>query len=623
MRLANFSNLKLSQKGLILVCLPVAVMVVFLGTLLFVLQRMEGELNEKARSEAIMTETARLSKLCYDIGVAVVLLDYTKSTITKNRLEENAKMVPARLQKMRELAHGDPTELELIQRIEKFTNKINLIITRYLQYLENKDAFPFINLSNLYSEFHSLGNDFTGAMHDLTAYEASKGSARTSEPQARAILKNWILFGVVLNIVMGILLAVSFNRMTARRLQLLTDNTMRLAQKAPLNEPMSGNDEIAQLDRFFHSMATALAAAARKERAILENAVDVICSIDDRGNFTALNPACQAVWGFAEQELIGQPYSRILHPDDLHEFAHSLREGRIDRKTQIIETRALREDETTIFVRWSLRWSDSEQSSFCVAHDITERKEIERVKEEFIAMVSHDLRTPLTSLEALLTLVLEGTYGTLTEHGKQRIAGAEQDIDRLIKMITDLLDIEMLESGHLQLVFEQIDMDTVINRSLDAVRGFADQKKVLIEVTPVHVNVNVDSGRLVQVCVNFLSNAIKYSTENSTVTITTRAKDGFVEVHVIDRGPGIPAGYETVVFERYKQIGPSSRIKQQGTGLGLAICKTIVMQHGGEIGVESEASKGSNFWFRIPATVKDDNARPDRSIPVHNTQISA
>lgn len=605
MQIPIFSKLKLTQKGLILVCLPVGVMLGFLVTLLLIMQKVEVQLNAVARSKEFLSAAGSFSKLYYDLGMEVLILDYTKSTRTKERVEAMRKLVPLQLQKLKDLAASDAKEQEMINGLEQLNRKISFRISRYEQYLEDKESSPLIEFSNLYSEIRSLCNEFADRIHTLNAYESSKYIQKAAaEAQTRGILKSWILFGVILNIAMGVLLVVSFNRITARRLGLLMDNTLRLAQHAPLNAPLTGNDEIAQLDRFFHSMAVALEAAAKKERAIVENAVDVICSIGNRGRFTAVNPACESVWGYKPDELIGCSYATILHPEDYVLFANALTETRRDNNTQVLETRVVHKNQNTVFIRWSLRWAAGEQSTFCVAHDITERKEIERVKEEFLTMVSHDLRTPLTSLEALLTLVLEGNYGQLSEQGKRRVAGAEQDINRLIKMINDLLDIEMLESGHLTLSTQKVDIDSVINRSLEAVRGFADQKGIKLQSKPLHATVYGDPERLVQVCVNFLSNAIKFSSAPASVNVITKELDDWVEVQVKDEGPGIPTGYDAIVFERYKRVQGSDGERIQGTGLGLAICKTIIKQHGGEIGVESTPEEGSTFWFRVPTLAR-------------------
>lgn len=228
-------------------------------------------------------------------------------------------------------------------------------------------------------------------------------------------------------------------------------------------------------------------------------------------------------------------------------------------------------------------------------------KQVDEMKQQFVAMVSHDLKSPLTSVSGFLSLLSQGLYGTLTEQGEKRVQLAERNVSRLIAMINDLLDIEKLESGQLELTMEIIPLEPVVERSVEAVRVFAEQNKVNLVVEPIDCNVYADGDRLIQVLVNLISNAVKFSPADSAVTISARPAEEKVELRIADQGCGIPAEYRQVIFERFRQVRKTDSTKKGGTGLGLAICKAIVEQHGGAIGVESEEGKGSTFWFTLPA----------------------
>src|SRR5262249_52463223 len=156
---------------------------------------------------------------------------------------------------------------------------------------------------------------------------------------------------------------------------------------------------------------------------------------------------------------------------------------------------------TVTHILWSAHWSEAEQSLFCVAHDISERKKLERMKQEFVAMISHDLRTPLTSVQGFLAMLLKGIYGDLNETGTQRSGAAERNVSRLISLINDLLDIEKLESGTLDIHCSEINLSDVVSRSLDAVRVFAEQHQVKLESISTDIDVYADGDRLVQVLV--------------------------------------------------------------------------------------------------------------------------
>jgi signal transduction histidine kinase len=226
--------------------------------------------------------------------------------------------------------------------------------------------------------------------------------------------------------------------------------------------------------------------------------------------------------------------------------------------------------------------------------------EAARLKQEFVAMISHDLRTPLTSVKGFLHLLSQDGYGAVPQKVKDRTQLAERNVARLISLIDDLLAVEKLEAGKLDISPELIPLSPVISRSVEAVRVFAEEHAVSLQAEPVEINVFADGDRLVQVLVNLLSNAVKFSPPNSVVMVSVHEQDDWVELRVTDSGCGIPADHLESVFDRFKQVRASDDRKKGGTGLGLAICKSIVEQHGGTVGVTSQEGKGSTFFFRIP-----------------------
>lgn len=569
----------------------------------------------------------------------------------------------------------------------------------------------------------SLQKDIGELETELMAGQANEGPAEMHE-QTMRLLK---LIGLASLFALGLAFAVHrfFTDLITQRLKTLTDNTVRLARSEALHPPDLGTDEIGHLDRVFHDMANALAEAARKERAVIQHARDVICSLDSEGRFTAVSPAAVQLWGYSPEELIDRKIFDLVVPDDLHSTHLSFARIRDDEEDpQPFETRVSKKDGTVVYILWSAYWANSEQSMFCVAHDITDRKlaedqlrasearvrsifesapvallvldnsgrinllnpraesmfgyrmeqlvdrhfsslvpkssefnedqftretleqlvgrvreleavdregrlfpieltfdhyqtaegdrylaavldvserhEVERLKREFVSTVSHELRTPLTAIRGSLTLLAVGALGKLGDQADKAVKIAERNCLRLINLINDLLDIEKLEAGKLEMVYEESDFTPVVERSVESVRAFGEQYGVAIETSIAGGKVCADADRLVQVLVNLLSNAIKYSPRESSVTVRVQNKKDALRVEVIDRGRGIPADYKDKVFERFQQVETADSKKKGGTGLGLAICKAIVEQHNGAIGVESEEGKGSTFWFEVP-----------------------
>ena len=234
-------------------------------------------------------------------------------------------------------------------------------------------------------------------------------------------------------------------------------------------------------------------------------------------------------------------------------------------------------------------------------HEMTRTlKDLEQRKQQFVSMVSHDLRSPLTSLGMFLELLLEGMYGKLNEAGDKKAKIAERSIVRLIALINDLLDFDRLQSGKLEILKKDESVDTIVVRSLDAVNALAEQHKIKLVSEGTKIDATMDGDRIIQVLVNLVSNAVKFSPEGSTVKVSVSHKEGTVEFRVIDQGRGIPKDMLSAVFERFKQVTKTDATEKGGTGLGLAICKAIVECHGGQIGVESEMGHGATFWFTLP-----------------------
>jgi PAS domain S-box-containing protein len=368
----------------------------------------------------------------------------------------------------------------------------------------------------------------------------------------------------------------------------------------PLLPPLTGRDEIASLDTAFHQMAKTIEETSRKQRAIVDNALDVICSIDKDEKFTGINPACSATWGYAPEDLIGRRYTSIVASQDIDATRSACKAAMTEQSVTGFINRITRKDGGQVDMQWSMYWSQTENSLFCVAHDITERRMLDRMKQEFVQMVSHDLRTPLTSVRGALSLLMDGAVDPSKPQGQKRILDAQANVDRLINLINDLLDIEKLESGGLTLAKVPVDLKSAVVEAVENVRGYSDQQGVELEDSLVDATVLADRDRLIQVVVNLLSNAVKFSEKGQTVTIQIERDGDRAKVLVVDRGRGIPKDKLGAIFDRFHQVQSDDRKRGVGTGLGLAICKSIVEGHGGSIGVASENGAGSTFWFSIP-----------------------
>jgi signal transduction histidine kinase len=229
-------------------------------------------------------------------------------------------------------------------------------------------------------------------------------------------------------------------------------------------------------------------------------------------------------------------------------------------------------------------------------------EEIERLKMGFLSTVSHELRTPLTSIRGSLGLLASGAVGALSDEVVEIVAIAERNAVRLTALIDDILDLERLGTGKIELQFAPVPVEPILRRAIESLATFGLKDGVTVEVPEVSSMMWADADRIVQVLVNLLSNAVKFSPPGGVVTIGVEPRGSWVEFRVTDHGRGVPVAHRRSIFERFRQVETSDAREKGGTGLGLAICKSIIEQHGGTIGVESEEGGGTSFWFRVASS---------------------
>lgn len=232
-----------------------------------------------------------------------------------------------------------------------------------------------------------------------------------------------------------------------------------------------------------------------------------------------------------------------------------------------------------------------------------ELKKLDQLKSDFIASVSHDIRTPLNSVQESIALILDGLVDIQKEQGKRVLEIAKRSIGRLTVMINDLLDFSKLEAGKMRLHIEPSDVQILIDEVLGSVKSLADKKKIKLQFKPIQEfpKVPCDSERMVQVLTNLVGNSIKFTPENGTITVLVeQALNDRAQIVVSDTGVGIAQEDLKRVFERFEQVKGAMPKEVKGTGLGLSICKELVKLHNGDIWAESEIGKGSRFIISLP-----------------------
>ena len=251
-----------------------------------------------------------------------------------------------------------------------------------------------------------------------------------------------------------------------------------------------------------------------------------------------------------------------------------------------------------VFDRLSLAIAEREQ---ILQSDILQLKELELLKRDFVSTVSHELRTPLTAIRGALALVLAGATGPLSAKSTELLQIANQNTQRLIRLINDILDIEKMEGGHVEVQRAPCDLAGVLHATIAGVRALADEAGVRLRVNaPERPTVDGDPDKLVQVFTNLISNAIKFSPAGREVRVQLSTSDSTAIVSIADQGPGIPPEFRDRIFGKFQQAAHSGTRTTGGTGLGLAIARAIVDLHGGTIRFESRHGAGTTFIVELP-----------------------
>ena len=245
--------------------------------------------------------------------------------------------------------------------------------------------------------------------------------------------------------------------------------------------------------------------------------------------------------------------------------------------------------------------------------DISDRKQVERMKDEFVSVVSHELRTPLTSIHGSLGMLASSLIKPESDQGKRLLQIAVDSTDRLVRLINDILDIERIESGKVKMEKQTCNVADLITEAVNVIQPLADKASVSLSVSSLSQKLWADGDRIVQTLTNLLSNAIKFSSVGSTIWLSAeignRDKDQFPNIlfKVKDTGRGIPPDKLESIFERFQQVDSSDSRNYDGSGLGLTICQSIVQQHGGCIWAESLLGEGSTFYFTLPIVQSQDS----------------
>ncbi|WP_296949606.1 sensor histidine kinase [uncultured Massilia sp.] len=367
-----------------------------------------------------------------------------------------------------------------------------------------------------------------------------------------------------------------------------------------------------RVDARTNELAEALAQVQANEQrihTIIDTAQEAFIGVDLDGRIVDWNTQARAMFGWSRGEALGKPVALTVPERFRYSVEKSLARFRESGELGLLGKRVERVvsdrngNEIPIEMTVGLVANGSRPFFSVFLHDISMRKKVEQMKNEFIATASHELRTPLTSMRVSLSLLAQGTVAVLEPEAQELADIAHRHCERLVRLVNDMLDIQKIEAGGLQLDRRREDLAALVEEAISAMRGFALPRRIVLEreclAGCAGLEAEVDRDRLLQVLTNLLSNAIKFAPEGSRVAVRIGRHRGShgdgIRLSVVDHGSGIPAHFRDRIFQRFAQAGSAG-----GSGLGLSICKGIVEEHGGTLSFTSAEGRGTSFHVDLP-----------------------
>ncbi len=346
-----------------------------------------------------------------------------------------------------------------------------------------------------------------------------------------------------------------------------------------------------------------------KTHTIINSMTDGVLVVDKDGSIALLNPAAMRFLSVSADRVLGSPIDDIK----VEELTHAIKEV-LEKDTEnlagVSQEIQIQMEGREVFLRCHAVPVRDEEGALlggvAVLQDITQLKELERMKADFVAMVTHELRAPVAAIEQQLTVILKGLAGEINERQARMLGRAKERAKGLLDLVKDLLDLSKIEAGMQVQYMEPVDIGALLSKVVELMQTQAEQKGLTLEfeLEDGLSSVNADASNMEGVFTNLISNAIKYTPEGGLVRVTGKKEGGYIRIDVQDTGIGISEKDLPRIFERFYRVKTEKTRQIVGTGLGLSIVKQVVDAHLGTIDVQSVENQGTCFTVRLPVVAK-------------------
>ena len=440
---------------------------------------------------------------------------------------------------------------------------------------------------------------------NLQAIDKKNTMAKISAEKAKTIITIMLTICTLI----GLTFVFNFPALVASPVASLTEGIKAIANKNYSQRiHLNRKDEFGDLANAFNSMAEKLdeyehsnlsKIMFEKQRAetVINSLKDASIGIDNKGTILFANQQALQLLNLKEQDIIGQTQIEVQKRNDLFRF--------LINEQNTIPFKIVVEGKENYFAKEivDINYQDTKAGHVIVLKNITPFKELDTAKTNFIATISHELKTPLASSDFSLKLLEDERVGMLTAEQKELVQSLKDDNKRLLRILSELLDMSQVESGKIQLNLQSVEPVSLLDKALSAVQNVAREKNITLqkEIQEHLPAIKADADKTTWVLNNFLTNAIRYSPENGSIIIAAEQEKEMVKFSVQDYGKGIDLQYKDRIFDRYFRV-PGAK---EGTGLGLAICKEFIEAQGGNIRMESNLGEGSRFTFQLPVAIRN------------------
>ncbi|MDR3616723.1 MAG: ATP-binding protein [Candidatus Obscuribacterales bacterium] len=594
--------MRLSIRLLSLLAVP-SILQIFSFTLL-------GNLEEHAQKQLRIAENARATSTALDLllnDVYQVLKQHSNErdleldAIDPSFIPSGLRQLDLDMERLERLTENDEKYAAEIGELRSSVLRIASDYSELIRNFATKRDAGFLERKRMWSVLGKDAHKVTDRTSNLVAREKAIQDEAAKNQQNDSNATKVILYVAALFSCLSIL-TVSFlvMRGIVSKINVLVENTKLLVNDKNLNEPLTGSDELSLLDQTFHEMAESIRDANYRERAVLYNALDAILVLDEGLQIIKCNPATTKLFRTPERELKRLSIERFIQKDDVSLFRDYFFKARRFSSQPPLEIQIRQPQLPSRHTHWTVRWSEHDGQFFCVAHDLTDRIAAEKLRDEAISMLNHDLRSPLTSIQLtfdLITETLKSGHDIAAVHALVQRGG--HNCSRVLALTNELLDWDKYRSGQVKLRRSKCDLAQIILFAGETLEPQFKTKSIDFVADLDSIFVDADGVELERVVLNLLSNSIKFSPANCELRVESCIQGDFGQVCIRDQGPGIDSTKLDKIFDRYFQL-EQQRNEGEGAGLGLAICRLIVEMHGGKIWAQSKLGHGSEFFFQIP-----------------------